>query len=98
MRVLPRGRLAKLFRDAGVAPGDTVVTYCHIGQQATAVLLAARLLGHPVRLYDGSFEDWARRGLPTETGRAREAWGVGRKPPTAYVRGHSSSPGFPFPC
>jgi thiosulfate/3-mercaptopyruvate sulfurtransferase len=49
------------FRQAGVLPGDTVVAYCHIGQRATAVLLAARTLGYPVRLYDGSFQDWGRR-------------------------------------
>lgn len=64
--VLSRDRLAKLFRDAGVAPGDTVVAYCHIGQQATLTLLGARVLGHPVRLYDGSFQDWSMRDLPVE--------------------------------
>lgn len=52
-------RLRELFDRAGVKPGDTVIAYCHIGQQATALLLAARALGHPVRLYDGSFEDWS---------------------------------------
>ena len=51
--------LAAVFARAGVKPGDTVVAYCHVGQQATAVLFAARLLGHPVVLYDGSFQDWA---------------------------------------
>jgi thiosulfate/3-mercaptopyruvate sulfurtransferase len=58
--LLPESELAALFRDAGVAPGDTVIGYCHIGQQATAMLFAARTLGHEVRLYDGSFEDWSR--------------------------------------
>ncbi len=52
--------LRELFTAAGVAPGDVVIAYCHIGQQATAVLFAARLLGHEVRLYDGSFEEWSR--------------------------------------
>jgi thiosulfate/3-mercaptopyruvate sulfurtransferase len=52
-------RVAELFRSAGVRPGDTVVAYCHIGQQATAVVFAARLLGHPALLYDGSIHDWA---------------------------------------
>jgi thiosulfate/3-mercaptopyruvate sulfurtransferase len=56
--------LAAAFAKAGVQKGDTVVAYCHIGQQATAVVFAARTLGIPVLLYDGSFEDWARRGLP----------------------------------
>ena len=52
-------RLSTLFKTAGVNPGDTVVAYCHIGQQATAVIFAARLLNHPVMLYDGSFQDWS---------------------------------------
>jgi len=59
--VRPTAELRALFDKAGVAPGDTVIGYCHIGQQATAMLFAARVLGHPVRLYDGSFEDWSRR-------------------------------------
>lgn len=61
-------QLQALFTAAGVQPGDTVITYCHIGQQATAALFAARLLGHPVLLYDGSFEDWSRRDYPVESG------------------------------
>jgi thiosulfate/3-mercaptopyruvate sulfurtransferase len=56
--------LRALFAKAGVKPGDRIVGYCHIGQQATAMLFAARTLGHDVVLYDGSFEDWSRRGLP----------------------------------
>lgn len=55
-----REQLAEIFSKAGVQPGDTVVGYCHIGQQATGMLFAARLLGHPVLLYDGSFEDWSK--------------------------------------
>jgi thiosulfate/3-mercaptopyruvate sulfurtransferase len=58
--------LAALFERAGVKQGDTVIGYCHIGQQATAMLFAARLLGHPVLLYDGSFEDWSRRDYAVE--------------------------------
>jgi thiosulfate/3-mercaptopyruvate sulfurtransferase len=53
--------LARLFAKAGVKNDDTVIGYCHIGQQATAMLFAARTLGHRVLLYDGSFEDWSRR-------------------------------------
>jgi thiosulfate/3-mercaptopyruvate sulfurtransferase len=52
--------LTALFAKAGVKPGDTVVGYCHIGQQATAMLFAARTLGYRVLLYDGAFEDWSR--------------------------------------
>ena len=66
LQLLPRDSLRKVFANAGVQPGDTVVAYCHIGQQATVVLFAARLLGHPTRLYDGSMNDWETRKLPLE--------------------------------
>jgi len=52
--------LREIFTKAGVQPGDTVVAYCHVGQQATAVLFAARTLGHPVMLFDGSWDSWNR--------------------------------------
>ncbi|HKH90386.1 MAG TPA: sulfurtransferase [Gemmatimonadaceae bacterium] len=74
LRLKSSDALRALFARAGVSPGDTVVAYCHIGQQATAVLFAARSLGHPVLLYDGSFQDWARRPeLPVEDPRAGKA-------------------------
>lgn len=60
-KLKPADALAAMFAGAGAKPGDTVVTYCHIGQQATAVAFAARTLGFKVLLYDGSFEDWSRR-------------------------------------
>jgi thiosulfate/3-mercaptopyruvate sulfurtransferase len=54
------------FKAAGVKPGDTVITYCHVGQQATATLFAARTLGLKVKLYDGSFEEWSRLNGPVD--------------------------------
>ena len=70
LKLRPIAELSALFAKAGVQPGDTVVTYCHIGQQASAVLFAARTLGFPVLLYDGSFEDWSRHaGFPVQAGR-----------------------------
>ncbi len=53
-------QLRAVFERAGVKPGDVVVTYCHIGQQASAVLFGAKLLGHEVRLFDGSMQEWAQ--------------------------------------
>ena len=61
--------LAQWFASAGVKKGDTIIGYCHLGQQATAMLFAARTLGYNVVLYDGSFHDWEHRDLPTETGK-----------------------------
>jgi len=54
-----------------VKPGDTLIGYCHIGQQATVVLFAARTLGYKVLLYDGSFHDWEKRDLPVENPSAK---------------------------
>jgi thiosulfate/3-mercaptopyruvate sulfurtransferase len=66
--LLSAGELTARFTRAGVKPGDTIIGYCHIGQQATAMLFAARRLGHKVLLYDGSFEDWSlfHPGYPVE--------------------------------
>ena len=55
----PPEQLTAIFAAAGVKSGDRVIGYCHIGQQATAMLFAARRLGHSIQLYDGSFEDWS---------------------------------------
>ena len=62
-----RAELAKLYADRMHA-GDTVVTYCWVGYRASTTYLAARALGLPVKLYDGSYEDWARRKLPLKKG------------------------------
>jgi len=67
--LLPDARLREIFTQAGVKPNDTVVAYCHVGQQATAFLFAAEALGYDVKLYDGSFQDWKRRNLPVESSR-----------------------------
>ncbi len=67
--LLAPAALEARFRAAGVQPGDTVIAYCHVGIQATAVVLSARLIGQPVKMYTGSFHDWSARKLPTEGGK-----------------------------
>jgi thiosulfate/3-mercaptopyruvate sulfurtransferase len=71
-KVKSSAALQSLFQNAGAQPGDTIVAYCHIGMQATAVLFAADHIGYPVKLYDGSFQDWsARNDLPVVDPMAR---------------------------
>jgi len=38
--------LRELFERAGVETNNTVVSYCHIGQQASLLYFVARLLGY----------------------------------------------------
>jgi thiosulfate/3-mercaptopyruvate sulfurtransferase len=60
--------LRAAFQAAGIKPGSHIVSYCHIGQQATLVYFVAKYLGYEPSLYDGSFEDWsARAELPVTT-------------------------------
>jgi thiosulfate/3-mercaptopyruvate sulfurtransferase len=66
-KFLTTDELRKRFADAGVQPYDTVVTYCHIGQQGTVDYFAAKMLGYKVKLYDGSFQEWSRLAeMPVE--------------------------------
>jgi thiosulfate/3-mercaptopyruvate sulfurtransferase len=65
-RMLNPDSLRVVFEKAGVKPGSHLVSYCHVGQAASLVYLAARLIGYDVSVYDGSFEDWADREFPVE--------------------------------
>jgi thiosulfate/3-mercaptopyruvate sulfurtransferase len=50
-----------------VTPGDTVITYCYIGLRASGSYFISRLLGYPVKLYDGSYDEWSKLKYPTVT-------------------------------
>ncbi len=56
--------LRALFEAAGVKPGEKVITYCHIGQQASLLWFAAKQLGYDVMLFDGSFQEWSGSDQP----------------------------------
>jgi thiosulfate/3-mercaptopyruvate sulfurtransferase len=44
-----------------------LVTYCFIGQTASVVYMAGRILGYDMKLYDGSMQEWSRlEELPME--------------------------------
>ena len=58
--------LGALWRER-VVPGDTVIAYCYIGYRASGTYFISRLLGYPAKLYDGSYDEWAKLKYPTVT-------------------------------
>lgn len=62
--IKPANELRTLFADAGVVQSKPVITYCHIGQQATLLWFVATLLGHDARMFDGSFQEWSGSTKP----------------------------------
>jgi 3-mercaptopyruvate sulfurtransferase SseA len=60
----PDAELDDLFRKAGMDPHKRTVVYCGSGIRACVSYMAARHLGYPVLLYDGSYEEWRELGLP----------------------------------
>ena len=64
--------LASIVRGAGIGDDDALVSYCHVGIQASWMYFALRVLGRDVRMFDGSFDEWSRdAALPVEGARAR---------------------------
>jgi thiosulfate/3-mercaptopyruvate sulfurtransferase len=60
-------QLASYFNPVVPDKNKEVVTYCFIGQTASAVYMAGRILGYDMRLYDGSMQEWSRiDSLPME--------------------------------
>ena len=51
--------LRQLFSTAGVGDRQPVITYCHVGQQASLLWFVATMLGYDARMYDGSFQEWS---------------------------------------
>ena len=67
-----RAELESLVTAAGIGADESLVSYCHIGMQASWMYLTLRVLGRDVRMFDGSFDEWSRdASLPVEGARAR---------------------------
>lgn len=63
----PVGQLQEYFTPVAPEPDKEIVLYCFIGQTASVVYIAGRLLGYRMKLYDASLQEWSRRDeLPME--------------------------------
>jgi thiosulfate/3-mercaptopyruvate sulfurtransferase len=63
----PQQDLQAYFTPVVPDKSKEVVAYCFIGQTASVVYLAGRILGYDMKLYDGSLEEWSRiDSLPME--------------------------------
>src|SRR5262249_18337723 len=59
--------LRALFAAAGLRPDRTALVYCQSGMRSSQDYLALRLIGAPVRNYDGSWMEWGSTpALPVE--------------------------------
>lgn len=59
--------LTEVFAPAVAGGKKEIVAYCFIGQTASVVYLAGRVLGYDMKLYDGSLQEWSRlKELPME--------------------------------
>ena len=63
----PNEQLEELFLSHGISSNDCAIAYCRTGVRAALGFLALAQLGFKVSLYDGSYAEWARSGLPVES-------------------------------
>ena len=63
----PNEQLEKLFLSHGISANDHAIAYCRTGVRAALGFLALTQLGFNASLYDGSYAEWARSGLPVES-------------------------------
>jgi thiosulfate/3-mercaptopyruvate sulfurtransferase len=56
--------LARLAANAGLRKDQPVIAYCRSGPRAALGYLALKHLGYDVRLFDGSWAQWAKAKLP----------------------------------
>ena len=63
----PTEELQSYFTSVVPDKNKELVTYCFIGQTASVVYMAGRMLGYTMKLYDGSLQEWSRlEDLPME--------------------------------
>jgi thiosulfate/3-mercaptopyruvate sulfurtransferase len=67
--------IQQLVGATGIQRDDRIVAYCRLGMRAALGYLALQQAGYDVRLYDHSYAEWARSGLPSVIGNAPDGAG-----------------------
>lgn len=63
----PADTLKTYFEPVVTDKKSEVIAYCFVGQTASVVYLAGRILGYDMKLYDGSMQEWSYiENLPME--------------------------------
>ena len=63
----PDEKVRQALDHAAIGRDDRIVAYCRTGVRAAVGYLGFRRLGYDVRLYDGSYAEWEKSGMPVET-------------------------------
>jgi thiosulfate/3-mercaptopyruvate sulfurtransferase len=63
----PEAELRRMYSALGAGPQKKVVSYCRSGMQSSFDYFVAKYLGYDTGMYDGSFFEWSRNGLPVES-------------------------------
>jgi thiosulfate/3-mercaptopyruvate sulfurtransferase len=63
----PEAELRRMYSEVNARAGQPLVTYCRTGMQAAFDYFVAKYLGYDPSMYDASFFEWSKNGLPAET-------------------------------
>lgn len=63
----PKEKIEAALAAHGIGAEERVIAYCRTGVRAALGFLALEQLGLRVSLYDGSYAEWAKSGLPVES-------------------------------
>ena len=56
----------RIIEEAKIDGSNTIVTYCKVGARAAVGYQTLKRLGFDVKLFDGSYSEWEKSGLPVK--------------------------------
>jgi thiosulfate/3-mercaptopyruvate sulfurtransferase len=62
----PAATIEQMVTATGIQRSDRIVAYCRSGLRAALGYLALQQAGYNVQLYDGSYAEWVKNGMPVE--------------------------------